>query len=286
MKYTVQSDADALAAIGHFFPNSSKTTIRSWIKDGRIFADGDLVKQANTPLKQGQLITFEAKKKLVASGVPIIYEDQHLVVVDKPSGLLSVEAAYEKDDTAHAYVKNYYRPRKVFVVHRIDQDTSGTLIFALDQNCYEKLKKIFEKHAIERRYIAIVEGEMKKEKGTWKSYLYEDDNYVVHQTDDPTKGEEAITHFKTLATSKKYSLLELTLKTGKKNQIRVHCQSAGHPIVGDKKYGSTTNPIKRLCLHAQLLAFDHPMTCKKLRFESPIPSGFHKLISIPPAYAK
>lgn len=278
MKYIAQSDLTLLETLVQMFPTSSKNTLRSWIQEGRIEVDQRTAKQASFKVLKNQCVTVGQRKKMLRPGIPIVYEDHDLIVVDKPSGLLSVASLFEKGETMHALLKEHYHPRKVFVVHRLDQDTSGVMVFALNQESCDELKVLFEMHAIERAYTAIVEGELCPSTGTWQSYQYEDSQYRVHETSDKTKGRLAITHYRTLASSKRYSLLEMQLETGRKNQIRVHCQSAGHPIVGDKKYGAQSNPLKRLCLHAHLLAFQHPFNKKSMRFESPIPEEFNRLI--------
>lgn len=278
MKYVAPFTLPLLEALALLFPQSSKNTLRSWIKDGRVQVEGIPVKNASIQVLEGQEVTVGQRKKIIGGGIKIIYEDADLVVIDKPSGLLSVSTAFEKGETAHALLKAHYRPRKIFVIHRLDQDTSGTMVFAFNQKTYEGLKDLFEVHDIQRSYTALVEGQMLSPAGTWQSYLYEDSQYVVHETEDEEYGRLAITHYRTLATSKRYSGLELTLETGRKNQIRVHCQAAGHPVVGDKKYGAQSNPLKRLCLHAHLLAFKHPISKKEIRAESPIPEEFYRLI--------
>ena len=193
--------------------------------------------------------------------------------------MLSVATAFDKTNTAHSVLKAQFKPRQVYVVHRLDQDTSGVMLFALKENCFEAMKKIFEKHDIDRVYYAIVEGNLDSSSGTWQSYLYEDANYHVHSTTSAQTGELAITHYEVKAANKHYSLLELKLETGRKNQIRVHCQQAGNPVVGDKKYGATKNPLKRLGLHAYMLAFVHPSTHKKKIFTSPLPEVFLKIFN-------
>ena len=152
------------------------------------------------------------------------------------------------------------------------------MLFALSEKAYEILKKTFEEHDIVREYTAIVEGHLPDAQGVWESYLYEDENYVVRETSDLTRGRLAITHYEVLQTNKFYSLVKFTLETGRKNQIRVQCKAAGHSIVGDLKYGAVRNPIRRLCLHARWLAFKHPITGKEMQFESPLPKEFKKLI--------
>lgn len=278
MKYIASSDLAVLEALAHLFPQSSKNTLRSWIKEGRVQVDQVTIKNASLMISKGQILTIGQRKKIIRSGISVLYEDRDFVIVNKPAGLLSVSTAFEKGETVHAILKEHYHPRKVFVIHRLDQDTSGVMLFALNQEACDQLKALFEVHAIQRAYTAIVEGQLQIPSGTWESYQYEDNQYMVHETLDETKGRLAITHYQTLASSKRYSLLHLQLETGRKNQIRVHCHSAGYPVVGDKKYGAHSSPLKRLCLHAHLLAFQHPFTRKHLRFESPPPEEFNRLI--------
>lgn len=277
-KYLSPSDLELLDALMLVFPDSSKTTLRSWIKEGRVFVDAASIKSAKFLVAKGQEISVKQKARLVGNQFPIIYSDNAIVVIDKPEGLLSVSTAFEKTETAFAYLKQKYYPRQVYVVHRLDQETSGVMVFAFSEQSVERLKKTFEKHELERCYTAIVEGKLASQSGTWESYLYDDSNYVVRVAEDPSEGELAITHYRVTNTNRNYTRLELTLETGKKNQIRVHCQSAGHPVVGDKKYGSTCNPLKRLGLHAHYLAFAHPITGKLMKFTSLVPEKFNKLI--------
>jgi 23S rRNA pseudouridine1911/1915/1917 synthase len=282
MFYLAPKDFSILETLVYLFPESSKNTLRSWIKQGRIQVEEAVVSNTSFQVYKGQKITLNQRKRVIYShsSVPIsiLYEDRDLVVLDKPSGLLTVASAFEKEETLHALLKAHYRPRSIFVVHRLDQETSGTIVFAFNETTHEKLKDLFEMHAIERMYTAIVEGKMASSSGIWHSYQYEDRQYVVHDTSDPTRGRLAITHYETLAQFKRYSWLKLRLETGRKNQIRVHCRSAGHPVVGDKKYGAKTNPLHRVCLHAHLLTFQHPMTKKPLRFESAVPPEFYQVI--------
>jgi tRNA pseudouridine32 synthase/23S rRNA pseudouridine746 synthase/23S rRNA pseudouridine1911/1915/1917 synthase len=154
------------------------------------------------------------------------------------------------------------------------------MLFARTEAARDQLKDMFEKHDLERTYIGIVEGVLDAEKeGTWSAYVYEDGNYVVHATTDPSRGALAVTHYTIERSDMRSTWLRMELETGRKNQIRVHCQLAGHPIVGDRKYGAKTNPIKRLCLHAHSLAFKHPITQKPMRFISPIPQAFYRVMA-------
>lgn len=278
MKYIAPKDLPILEALASISPQSSKNTLRSWIKEGRVEVEETIVNNTTVTVLKNQTVTVGQRKKNIRPDLPILYEDADLVIINKPSGLLSVSTDFEKEETVHAILKSHYRPRKVYVVHRLDQDTSGVMVFALNQKTSDKLKELFEVHAIERAYTAIVEGQLLSPSGTWKSFQHEDAQYHVHETLDESLGKLAITHYQTVSSTKRYSWLVLRLETGRKNQIRVHCESAGHPVVGDKKYGAQSNPLKRLCLHAHLLAFQHPFSKKSLRFESPAPEEFYRLM--------
>lgn len=216
MKHTVTEENTLIEILRLISPDSSMSTLRSWIKEGRVTIDGLLAKRASTPLKPGQCVIVGGKKKFAPEGIEILYDDAYLTVINKPEGLLSVSTDTEKERTAFAILKQYYHPKKVFVVHRLDQATSGVMLFALNEKVSEELKKTFEEHNIERCYYGIAEGHPRKKEGVWESYLFEDDNYVVHSTNNPNKGKLAITHYKVEAESKKHSFIKFTLHTGKK----------------------------------------------------------------------
>lgn len=278
MKLVINEPMSLMEALTKLAPESSKTTLKSWLKEGRVAVDGRGVREGQMQLAVGQVVALGSRAKFMQASIRILYDDPSLAVIDKPSGVLSVSTAFQKEETAHAYLKTHYRPRKVYVVHRLDQDTSGAMVFAFTEKANAELKELFKQHAIDRIYYAVVEGQMEKNSGTWQSYLYEDANYKVHSTQKEHEGAVlAITHYQVKARTKHYSLLELKLETGKKNQIRVHCMQAGHPIAGDKKYGAQTDPFKRLGLHAYLLGFKHPLTGKQITATSPLPEVFQKV---------
>lgn len=278
MNYIAKHPISVLEALAELSPSSSKTTLRSWLKEGRVFINNSAISDPAAIITEGQTLTLGPRKKYIAGDIQILYDDKDIIILDKPSGLLSVAAAFETAETVHSILKQHYR-RNVYVVHRLDQETSGVMMFALNEESFNKLKSLFEAHDIERAYTGIVEGKVEMSSGKWSSYLYEDAKYHVHSSNNPNQGRLAVTHYKTVAATKQYSKLTFNLETGRKNQIRVHCQQIGHSIVGDKKYGARSNPIKRLCLHAHLLAFAHPRTGKIMRFESPIPKEFSRLIN-------
>ncbi len=245
------------------FPDCSRRTLQNWIKWGRVTIDDVVTTQANAPVSQDQKVTV-GKKERSCENIPILYEDRYLIIIDKPAGLLSVPAENSSPNALEMLRPHY----GVQAVHRIDQDTSGTLLFARGALSQEKFDKMFEEHALEREYLAIVEGNIPQQSGTWESYLREKENYDVEVT-TPDQGKRAVTHFEVLRRSKKYTYLLLRLETGRKHQIRVHCMEAGYPIVGDKRYGSLIK--HRLCLHAHKIAFTHPFTGKKISVTAPVP---------------
>ncbi len=276
MEYVVPTEMSAQEALRQIFPDSSRRTLQTWLKNGRFRLDGKPLLQENIQLAKGQTLsvkdTFKAPK---VPGLKILYEDRHLIVIDKPVGLLSVPLD-EGPQRKHALglLREHSGTDQIFAVHRIDRETSGILLFARGKESEEKFDVLFEKHDILREYYAIVEGRLKENRGSWKSKLLELPSLHVVESDS---GKEAITHYSVIRRSPKYTYLKLRLETGRKHQIRVHCQMAGHPIVGDERYGSMENPLKRLCLHACTLGFIHPFTRKEVKFSSPLPPVFQVL---------
>lgn len=281
MKIQIVQETTLIEALASLSKDSSMSTLRSWLKLGRVMVDGRIEKVAKCPLRPGQKVEVIRRQKHIAGGIEILYEDRYVVAINKPSGLLSVSTDFEKEATAYKILKNHFYPKEIYVVHRLDQETSGVMLFACDEKSQRILKDRFETHDIERRYTAIVEGTPDPEKGVWESYLYEDDRYVMHSTSDPKKGKRAVTHYAVVGQKREYARLDVTLETGKKNQIRVHCQQAGHPVVGDWKYGAESDPIRRLCLHAYHLGFQHPISSQWIRVRSPFPKVFNYLVYLP-----
>lgn len=216
------------------------------------------------------------KKKL-----EILYEDKFIIIVNKPSNLLTIATDLEKENTlyqqVYLYLKQKHKNNKVFIVHRLDKDTSGLVLFAKSEEVKYKLQDNWEN--VKRYYYAIVNGVVKKEKDVIKSYLKETKTFLVYSSNDK-RGKLAITEYELLKTNNKYSLLKIDIKTGRKNQIRVHLNDINHSIVGDKKYGINNNPLKRLCLHAYYLEFLHPITNELIKVESKYPKDFNKLIEL------
>lgn len=222
-------------------------------------------------------------KKYQPKGFQILHEDLDVIVGNKAPGALTVAAKWNADDTIHSALNQYVRkgnPRSnkcVYVVHRLDQATSGVLIFAKSEEVQHFLKDNWKSTV--KNYYAIVHGKMTKKTGTIQSYLEEDENYHVHSSKDADKGKLAITEYEVLKETEHFSLLKINLLTGKKNQIRVHLSSEGHPIVGDGKYGKNSTKFKDLCLHSAVLEFTHPFSGKRLRFTAEPPPYFRQWVA-------
>lgn len=221
-------------------------------------------------------------KRYQPKGFDILYEDRDIIVGNKSPGFLTVGAAWNRTNTIHSALNQCVRkgnPRsrkRVYVVHRLDQDTSGVLVFAKTEQAQEFLKDHWERTI--KTYYAVVHGRLEKKEGTISSYLTEDDDYVMHSTPDSRKGKLARTAYTVLKETSKFSLLKINLLTGRKNQIRVHFADQGHPVVGDAKYGKSTTKIQRLALHAQSISLTHPFNGKRLTFETKVPEYFITLV--------
>ena len=215
-------------------------------------------------------------------GLSILYEDRDILVVDKVSGLLTVSTEKVRDKTAHYLLNDYVRRgnqksrNRVFIVHRLDRDTSGVIVFAKNENAKRYLQE--EWQGFQKTYYAIVHGTLPEKEGVITSYLAENNVHKVYSVADPKKGKLARTGYRVLRESRKYSLLEIDLLTGRKNQIRVHLSDKGHPVVGDKKYGGKEKGIKRLALHAASLTLVHPYSKEKMTFTTKVPAYFESLI--------
>ncbi|HXI14259.1 MAG TPA: RluA family pseudouridine synthase [Thermoanaerobaculia bacterium] len=282
MRKQIEQGQRLLDALAELFPDSSRTTNRQLLRSGRVRVNGASASDARQELRKGDLIDVapRAVQQNLSPELNLLFEDEHLLVVVKASGLLTVATPTEKVETAQAHLNAYMRSQRgerVHVVHRLDRACSGVMLFAKSFDIREMLKEQFAEHDIDRVYVAIIEGSMPAGSGTIRSFLVEEQNYKVRSTESATLGKLAVTHYRTVKSGPRYSMLEITLETGRKNQIRVHLSEAGHPILGDDAYGSKADPISRLALHARLLGFVHPVTGEKLQFESPLPAPFQSL---------
>lgn len=261
------------------YPDSSKTTLRQMLQAGRVRVNGEIEKNARRALDADDVVDVAQKSVHVAlpPGLAILHEDEDILVVLKSHGLLTVATEREKETTVQAYLNQYLKEKRgerVHVVHRLDRETSGVLVFAKHFEAREALKEQFAAHDVDRVYVAIVEGKLDPPKGTIRSHLRERKDLRMESVDAHPDAKLAVTHYRTIESNDRWSMLEITLETGRKNQIRTHLSEAGHAIVGDRLYGSTVNPLGRLGLHAKLLGFNHPTTGKHMVFTAPVPKSF------------
>ena len=267
--------------------DSSRTDVKSWLKHGQIMLNGEVTTAFDSPVKPGDDVKVNTSRAFVRLKHPrlkLLYEDDDILVVEKGYGLLSVgipNPSKKKIESAYDILRDYLKrkdPRnKLFVVHRLDRDTSGVMMFAKSEEAQETLRHNWNNYVLERIYVALLEGFVKDDEGIIKSRLAENSQYKVYSTDNE-EGKLAVTRYKIVGRGHGLSLAEFTLDTGRKNQIRVHSADMGHPICGDRKYGATQSRMGRLCLHAKTLRFAHPITRKDMFFESPVPVGFYKAI--------
>jgi 23S rRNA pseudouridine1911/1915/1917 synthase len=259
--------------------------IKGILARGQVSVAGKKTTQYNHPLEVGQQVVINwsqvgNEEKLV--GLKILHEDQDLIVINKEAGLLSIASEKEKKETAYHFLMEHVRlvnpKNRIFVVHRLDRDTSGVMMYSKSKEVQQLLQNSWKESVQDRRYIALVEGAVQKPEGTITSWLTESKTLKMYSNPTPNGGQKAITHYKVLEKNQNYSLLEVRLETGKKNQIRVHMQSLGHSIVGDKKYGSTQNPIGRMGLHALEIKFTHPTTGALMHFKTDIPGKFLRMV--------
>lgn len=263
----------------------SRTRVKTLLANRVILVDNNIITQYNYPLKPGMKVQMSKAKNNREFKNPmlkLVYEDPYIIVVEKKEGLLSVSTEKQKERTAqnilNEYVKRQHRGNRVFVVHRLDRETSGLMMYAKDEKTQHTLRDNWQDIVTDRRYVAIVEGNVEKDAGTIESWLTDNKLYVSSSAYDDGVGRLAITHYKTIKRANGYSMLELDLETGRKNQIRVHMAETGHPVAGDERYGSETDPLGRMGLHAFKLSFYHPVTNELMEFETPYPSSFKGLM--------
>ena len=265
-----------ISLIDFLMQSYNRKNAKNLLKYKQVYVNLQPVTQFDYMLKENDVV--EIKKKETTS-LDIIYEDQEFIVINKPSGMLSISDGKEKEKTAYHMVSEYLKKQdkrnKVFIVHRLDRETSGVLMFCKNEKIRDLLQDNWNNLVFERGYQAVVEGQIKKQ-GTLKNYLAQSKSQVVYVTRQD-QGKLAITHYQVIKQTKYFSLLDIHLDTGRKNQIRVQLSHIGHPIVGDKKYGAKTNIFKRLALHANRFGFSHPITQKKYLFEAKMPVALTKI---------
>jgi 23S rRNA pseudouridine1911/1915/1917 synthase len=280
----VTHESELMAFLIEQLPHKNRNNIKSLLTNEQIEVDGKVQTRYNVRLKAGNILKIKWERSPVTKsfrGFSIVFEDEHLIVIDKHAGILSVASRSEREYTAYSFLSKHVKTQdpenKIFIVHRLDRDTSGLMVFAKSTKVQHLMQDNWRDVVTERKYIAVAEGVIPVDEGEITSYLHENAAMVVYSDQNPENGKLAKTHFKVLKRTDKFTLLEIRLDTGRKNQIRVHLQEYGYPIVDDKKYGGTQNPINRLGLHAKALGFIHPITKRPMRFETPIPRKFTRL---------
>lgn len=281
MKGKVLEKGELLETLYVLFKDLSKKKIKNYLKDGGVLLNGKVVTKFNTPVKKNDIIELsKINKTHKKSNLDIIYEDEYFFVINKPAGLLSISTTKEKEKTAYHLVREFIKNRKkndkVFVLHRLDKDTSGVLVFVKDNTLKNLLQNNWDKYVKTREYVALVTGNV-KDVDDYACYLKEIGSDKVIVT-NKKEGKIAVTSLKTINKNNKYSLVKVNIKTGRRNQIRVVLNHLGSPIVGDKKYGGIKS--NRLYLHASKLTITNPLNNKTYTFESSIPSSFKKVGNI------
>ena len=275
-KYIVKENEILIEFLKKMFSNLSKNSVKSLLHNEKVFVNGNMTTKYNYELNIGDVVEIREK---VAKNIDIIYEDKDIIVINKPSGLLTVATEKEKNKTAYHLVMEYLKKKnknnRIFIIHRLDKDTSGIIMFAKNERAKHLYQDNWNDIVKKRCYYAVIDGKMENKEGTIKSYLKENGNMVYSVKD--RSGKLAITEYKVLKERKNISLLDINLKTGRKNQIRVHMKENKTPILGDLKYGEKSKLINRLALYAYKLELVNPVTKKLLTFEINMPNEFKML---------
>lgn len=280
-RYEVEREQPLLEFLLEKVKGQSKSKIKATLQGHGVLVGKTCVTKFDYMLKPGICVAVSNTKRnlniLRSRYVKIVYEDQYIVVVDKAVGILSMAAGHSSLNVK-AVLDNYFHKSRqrcqAHVVHRLDRDTSGLMIYAKDMQTEQALERQWHEAVYDRRYVALLSGRMEQKEGTIANWLKDNSAYITYSSPTDNGGKYAVTHFYTLETQGNYSLVQFSLETGRKNQIRVHAADMGHPVCGDVKYGNGDNPIGRLCLHAYVLCFYHPVTHEKMEFSTPIPQSF------------
>lgn len=263
--------------------SESRSKLKATLQGRGIAVNGRMVTQFDYQLKAGDKIIISRHKKqnqFKSRYVKIVYEDRWLVVVEKNIGILSMAAGHSSLNVKSVLDDYFLKSRqkcRAHVVHRLDRDTSGLMVYAKDIETEQILEHNWHQIVYDRRYVAVVSGEMEQDNGTIANWLKDNKAYITYSSPTDNGGKYAVTHFQVLNRTTEHSLVEYKLETGRKNQIRVHSANMGHPVCGDVKYGNGDDPLHRLCLHAYMLCFTHPVTGEPMEFSTPIPTAFRSL---------
>ena len=263
--------------------SESRSKLKATLQGRGIAVNGRMVTQFDYQLKAGDKIIISRHKKqnqFKSRYVKIVYEDRWLVVVEKNIGILSMAAGHSSLNVKSVLDDYFLKSRqkcRAHVVHRLDRDTSGLMVYAKDIETEQILEHNWHQIVYDRRYVAVVSGEMEQDNGTIANWLKDNKAYITYSSPIDNGSKYAVTHFQVLNRTTEHSLVEYKLETGRKNQIRVHSADMGHPVCGDVKYGNGDDPLHRLCLHAYMLCFTHPVTGEPMEFSTPIPTAFRSL---------
>ena len=284
LTFKVLADAILIDFIMEKMHGISRNRAKALITNRVVLVNNAITTHPLTELKAGQVVQLDRskhKKAFHSNDIDIVYEDPYLLVVDKRPGLLSM-SNNTRQQTVQTVLNRYLEKgggrNTSHLVHRLDRDTSGLMVYAKDVQTQQSLIDGWQHLVTDRRYIALVEGELESPRGRIQSWLTEDKRFITHSSPVDNGGKFAVTHYNVLESSNGYSLVECELETGRKNQIRVHMSDLGHPVVGDERYGSECNPLNRLALHAFKLCFYHPVTRQLMEFETPYPANFKSLM--------
>lgn len=262
----------------------SRNKVKATLQGRGVKVNGKTVTQYDYALTPGMKVAVSRTKRNQQSFknryVKIVYEDKWLVVIEKQVGILSMAAGHSSLNVKAVlddYFKKSHQKCTAHVVHRLDRDTSGLMVYAKDMDTEQILEHHWHQIVYDRRYVAVVSGEMEQDEGTIQNWLKDNKAYITYSSPVDNGGKLAVTHYHVLDRTTEHSLVEFKLETGRKNQIRVHAADMGHPVCGDPKYGNGDDPLHRLCLHAWLLCFTHPVTGEPMEFETPVPTPFRLL---------
>lgn len=285
LTFKVTEEAQLIAFLMEKMHGISRNRAKALIVNRVVLVDNKITTHPLAELKPGQVVQLDRSKHKHSfhnSKLDIVYEDPYLLIIDKAPGLLSM-SNNTRQETVQTILNNYLEKgggrNTSHLVHRLDRDTSGLMVYAKDVQTQQSLIDGWQNLVTDRRYIALVSGTLEQKEGKVQSWLTEDKRFVTHSSPVDNGGKFALTYYRVLQEGNGYSLVECELQTGRKNQIRVHMADLGHPVVGDHKYGSTDDCIRRLGLHAYMLCFRHPVTGKMLRFETPVPACFEKCLN-------
>ncbi len=285
-KFIVEEPSGLLAFLLAGLSGKSRNNVKSILSGGAVSVDGKTVTRHDHPLRPGQCVCIsppEQQPGKLTGRLKLIYEDDELLAVNKAAGLLTVATGSGNEQTAYREATEYVRrtraDNRVFVVHRLDRDTSGVVLFAKNERIKLALQDNWNELVKTRGYTAVAEGTLSEKNGTIVSWLKETKTHRMYSSPTEGDGQKAVTAYRVIRESRAYSLLQITLETGRKNQIRAHMKELGHPVAGDKKYGAATNPLGRLALHAGTLELVHPFSGRPMAFQCDTPGDFRALFT-------